>query len=246
LSEPEFSEFWKFSELFKPSTTEVRMNSSKLVLLTATLMLAMAFTFSCSSGDDDENPNPINGGGSSSSGGQGSSFNENSQVYNQNGGQDDGPIYTGSGVIKVMTYYDRSFALNAGSVTNGFVRLDLPNSIPNEYLIDIEFPNCPTITMFQGMFILTDSDREYTEELRIFYKDEQIWEQIMYWYFSKVEKEACNFEEEQDGYKLKVFINIDAKAGWNKIYHHKNHLTNEYYYDTNNILTEEVRWVNMN
>jgi uncharacterized protein (TIGR02145 family) len=64
LSEPEFSEFWEFSELFKPSTTEVRMNSLKLVLLTATFMFAMAFTFSCSSGDDDEGGDN-NGGGNS-------------------------------------------------------------------------------------------------------------------------------------------------------------------------------------
>jgi uncharacterized protein (TIGR02145 family) len=52
LSEPEFTEFWEFSELFKPSITEVRMNRVKFVALAVSVSLAMIFTFSCS--DDGE------------------------------------------------------------------------------------------------------------------------------------------------------------------------------------------------
>jgi uncharacterized protein (TIGR02145 family) len=66
LSEPEFTEFWEFSELFKPPTTEVRMSRLKHILHMASIVLATAFTFSCSSDSDESNSPEINNNSSSS------------------------------------------------------------------------------------------------------------------------------------------------------------------------------------
>jgi hypothetical protein len=230
-------------------------------LVAASMALAMALTFSCSSGDDDENPSPSNGGGSSSSGGQGSSFNENSQVYNE----EDGAIYAGSGIIEVASHIscnnnpdgtggscpDWSPSLIAGSVTNGIVRLELPNNIPNGHLEELDYYSnydCTAYTedikMFGGMFVLTNNNGEFIGSLDINYDGEQIQEQISYVYFSRAGKLNCKYEEEWEGRKFKDTINIEAKVGWNKVYvrgYMEGNMTIEEW-STNNILTKEIRW----
>jgi len=122
------------------------------IALAATFGLAMAFTLSCSSGSDD----PPNGGGDSSViGGADGGGNQFSQIYYTHGGHwgdDDifhyqiGEAYKGSGIIEIVDgvgcfggmggwsckFHDGG--LKAGNVTNGIVKLELPNNIPNEYL----------------------------------------------------------------------------------------------------------------
>jgi hypothetical protein len=214
------------------------MNSLKLVLLTATIMFAMAFTFSCSSNDDDER-----------GGVQGEDFNESSQVYN----------YAGSGIIVAATgigcsddegsdrgcdYGEPSFI--AGSVTNGVAKLELPRSISDEYL-NKNFKACPAsenIKIFRATLVLTDSNRKYIGKFDIGYMDEQIEEGVVYWYFSKAVKATCNFEEEEDDRKYKYIINIDAKAGLNKIYFRVSREGNvkTENVSTNNVLANEAKW----
>ncbi len=68
-------------------------------------------------------------------------------------------------------------------------------------------------------------------------------EAIFYFYFSKAGKITCNLKRSRDlGYN--EIINIDAKAGWNKVYIHSTIpdgiRTQEW--TTKNILTKEVRW----
>jgi hypothetical protein len=231
------------------------MKRTKSILVAASMALAMALTFSCSSGND-----PDDNGGSNISG----DFNENSQVYNR-----DGSAYTSSGVIEmalegmgghpvgegsegsVNVNWDPS--LFAGSVTNGVVNLELPR-IPDETRY-FSVPNSGCTAFSEGvkissvLFVLTNSNREFIGELEVGYIDEQIAENMEYWYFSKAGKFICDFEEE-DSYndeiqKYRIAINIDAKAGWNKMYlktsYNEGNRTREEL-NTNNILTKEMRW----
>jgi hypothetical protein len=206
-------------------------------ILAAALALAITFTLSCSSGDDPSEGN-----------GQGASFNENSQIYNI-----DGTLYKGSGDIKMQMYNEDGKKtltnINAGNVTNGIVNLNLLQTIPDEYLMDINgFSKCPDnpqgIKVFSAEFALINSNGDYIGYLGIIYDDEQLNEGIYYTYFSKAGKITCNYDN--DGYKY--IINIDAKAGWNKIYiRDKN--TDEIYTNgiieqsTSNILTVEMKWI---
>ena len=206
------------------------MNKVKFVLFSAGISLAMAFTFSCSSGDDS---------------GGGDSFDVNSQVYNR-----DGTPYTGDGVINIEIVdegvsgpYNRPL-INAGSVTNGIVKLELP-TIPNEYLEVAPPPPSKECTIspkdikvFQVLsFVLTNSDKKFG--LTIGYQDKQIIELIGHFYSSKAGKVTCNFE--------KTTSNIDAKAGWNKMYIRRVNYADEYNevdeFSTKNILTKEVKWI---
>jgi len=188
--------------------------------LAAGFGLALAFTFSCSSSDDGDN-------------GQGVSFNENSQVYDE-----DGSLFTGSGDIIL----DDEFPM--GSVTNGIVHLELP-TIPDGDLEDFkeahsgnldctDYPNGIKY-YFAEKIVLTNSSNRFIGILRI--GNEQ-YERIYYMYFSKAGKITCNWLA-SDGGVLKY--NLDVKAGWNKIYPKKKSGTEEY--STNNTLIKEVKWI---
>jgi len=244
------------------------MKSTKLALVAA-LGLALTFTLSCSggSGGGGEGGNWPGGDGSSSSGGgtfprsssgseQGGSFNVNSQIYNENG-----TLYTGNGIIEAtsgVTYYsDKGYEwdhLNAGNVTNGIVNLNLPQTIPNEYLRDFlgeenqrsctSYPE--NIKMFGGGFVLTNSNKDYIGSLSTQFDDEQIFELFTYVYFTKAGKITCNLQGEKGG-GWKEISNIDAKNGWNKLYkrsYSKDGVSIEEI-STNNILTKEkeMKWV---
>jgi len=172
------------------------------------------------------------GGGSSSSVG-GGSFNENSQVYNN-----DGSLFTGSEVIKI-----KAMLINAGNITNGIVNLQLPTTIPDEYLtaLPIQASVCTdyiddvkAFFNYGGKFFvfgLTNGSDDITKRLEM--RDEQSKEQIIYVYFSKAGKITCNTE-----YKK---FNIQANLGWTKIYYVKNGEVDEF--STNNILTKEIKWI---
>ena len=122
----------------------MRTQISKFVF-TAALGLAMAFTFSCSSNDDGNNNN---GGTSSGSGGDLSSPSGgggSNQLYTY----PDSIPYTGNGVIKIRANCIgeegnevEETLINAGSVTNGILNLQLPSNIPDEYLVVFENDGC--------------------------------------------------------------------------------------------------------
>jgi len=215
-------------------------NKLTKIALTATFGLAMAFTLSCSDDKDESGDgNNTNGNGNGSE----ISFNENSQVYG----------FTSNGVIEV---YDGGIGcgggsdgsngcdwngLMAGSVTNGIVNLNLPTNIPSTFLVDFIPDNgqrfCSSypqdLKVFQGYFLLTDSNRDLLGTLKI---GNQFGEGISYGYFTKAGEITCRFEGEEEV----EIININAQAGWNKIAFHRQGKTFEL--STNNILTKEVKW----
>jgi len=214
----------------------------------AGIALALALTISCSGGDNDNN-----GGGGGGTGG-GVQFNENSQIYYENG-----TLFKGNGILEVADgisgdgdcnengceYHYYWNGMPAGSVTNGIVSLNLPSNIPNEYLwffdVNDDRISCSSYSegikiAFLGM-VLTNDNKDYLGELAITYEDEQIKEAISYMYSSKAGKITCN--------KKNDIYNIDAKIGWNKVYGHKNYTTGTGEISTNNILTKEkeVKWI---
>jgi hypothetical protein len=223
-------------------------------LFTATLAFAITLTLSCSGGDDGGNE-PSSGSVaaiSSSSDGGGTPI-ENTQLYKK-----DGTLYTGSGVIKIRAKCIENDGganwtlINAGNVTNGKVELRLPTTIPAEYLGELlseelqqRYACTDYPTDIKGLrdacgksllalvnsnlsedYINSDntSESDYIGKLDIM--DEQVSQGIAYWYFSKPAKIICNDSK----------TNINATAGWNNIY------GNGIEDNTDNILTNEVRW----
>jgi len=197
-------------------------------LFTATIAIATALTLSCSSGDDNNNDG----------GGGGGSFTESSQLYRK-----DGSLYTGSGVIKIKQTY------NAGKVENGKVSLNDPLPavssdklkafMDDEYIESRNCTNYPSDIQVlydpDDLFALYGNDDKPIGPLQIM--DEQKKQFLLYIYFSQAGKITCS-----KGKK----INIDAKAGWNKIYVVDTKNTGVDYneeWSTTNILTKEVRWV---
>ncbi|MDR2593800.1 MAG: hypothetical protein LBC87_03420 [Fibromonadaceae bacterium] len=214
------------------------MNKTKSILRLA-ISIALAFTFSCSSGGDGENN--WSGGGVP--------FNENSQIYNEYCNYEDechiGEAYKGNGVIKISVYSeDKDTLINAGSVKDGIVNLDLPTSIPNEYLRDFlseqKQSYCTSYTkdikVSKAYLELIDSDGKHIGDLNLNTTDEKSGENIMYWYFSKAGKIACTYNNN--------IYDIDAKANWNTIYFHEEWTANSEIekWSTTNILTREMKW----
>jgi len=216
--------------------------------LTAGISLALVFTFSCSSGGDDGGGNSNGGVGSSVTGGADGGGNQFSQIYNGYWDDNDiyhiGDAYTGSGIIEIASSIECSSncewnGLKAGDVTNGIVKLELPENVPEEYLEE-DFESCSAplkdIKIFGGMFILTNSNKEYLGQLSIRYLDKQIREEIQYWYFSKAVKGKTTCDD--------IEYDIDAKAGWNKIYYNRRPAPRKI--STKNILTKEMKWMYWN
>jgi hypothetical protein len=205
------------------------MFKSNIHTLTAFLVLAITFTLSCSGSDDPDNGGDPGGGGVIN-GTDGIAIPKDSQVYNE-----DGSKYTSSGDIEARFYH----ILSAGSVTNGVVKLELPPTIPNEYLKN--FPdqwteeNCPNypkdVKVYWGLFVLTNSNEDYIGDLRIVAgSNKEYFEGIVHFYFSKAAKISCDCNTEG------CATDIDAKAGWTTIFMTGTKWT------TKNILTKEVKW----
>jgi uncharacterized protein (TIGR02145 family) len=209
---------------------------NKRITLAAILAFALALTLSCSDGNDD--------------GDGGVEFNELSQIYV--GYYDDndrfhvGKEYSGSGAIDITSsiIYGTWDNISAGSVSNGIVELELPASIDEKYLKKHfeSLKSCDAykdVKMFAGnAFVLTNSNNEYIGEFMIYYEDEQLAEDISYWYFPKAEKITCNFIDRD--------FNINAKAGWNKIYTRIDAVKKRMEISTKNILTKELKWIYRN
>jgi len=220
----------------------------------AGIMLALIFTFSCSSGDDGNNNG---GGGSSVTGGADGGGNQFSQIYNGYYDENDvyhvGTAYNGSGFIKILAYdeNDNEVSINAGSVTNGIVKLELPQTIPNEYLSKSFLDKIATtyctdyindIKEFIGRLVLTDNNGTTLGELAMQYQEGSIIEVIDYSYYTKAGKITCDYNKGagRDIYKF------DVKVGWNKIYCHNNYANGNRTKECNtkNILTKEkeMKW----
>jgi len=241
------------------------------IALAASLSLALAFTTSCtaldeaidgdevssSSGKKISSSSGNNGLSSSGGNGQGLTFNENSQIYEEDCYWDEDyeyncniAPYTINGYIEVWGHG------SVGSVSNGIVNLQLPSTIPSEDLDDFLFLDedeiaeyCTDYTdlkVYQASFELRDSDEDYAGDLNIRNDRNDADEGIYYWYFSKAGKISCNFGS--------MSRNIDAKKGWNKIYYKNTRIDYynddyddyDYYYtreySTSNILTKTVKW----
>jgi len=228
------------------------------IILAASLSLAMAFTLSCSS-DDDGNGN--SGGGSPVTGGADGGGNQFSQVYYMHYGEHDvcniGEAYKGNGDIKMYYKDDQGNTHSigdAGSINNGVAKLDLPKNIPNGYLKDFlnddkqlscaNYPKDIKVVKV-SWFELTNNNNDIGS-LRIEDCPGTIgyWERMNYWYFSKAGKITCNLS--YDGDRIINIIDIDAKAGWNKIYYRSYDTDADYTseYSTKNILTKEknLKW----
>jgi len=225
------------------------------ITLAAIFGLALALTFSCSGNDDpdglssasgsgDVSSSSVTGGGGGSSGGGGILFNENSQIYNE-----DGSLFTGNGNLEMIWDRDcrqdgsRFFctlynSVIVGNVTNGIVNLKLPKNFPNEYMIDRMYcPDFKDYKWFFGPILLINDNEEIIGDLRIY---NEIQESMFYGYFSKAEKIACNLQGEVEEY---VF-DFDVKEGWNNYYFRVENKTGVRVLTmtTNNILTKEVKY----
>jgi hypothetical protein len=233
-----------------------RKGRVSLPIFAAGIALAMAFTINACGSDDD----------SDGSNGGVIPFNENSQIYNE-----DGSVYKGSGVIEMNIGSYRSGlngfyewnGLIVGSVIDGIVKLEFPENIngKEDFLEDFfdyygnnfkssctDYPK-DIKSLERGHFVLTNSNRDYIGDLLIRYRYYDAWfdesEEINYDYYSKAGKIACNKNYTGEYGNEHTLINIDAKVGWNKIYSHviktENSATGEW--STNNILTREMKWV---
>jgi len=230
------------------------MKTNKRFLLAAIFGLALAFTLNaCSSdGDDDKWNSYINSDGT----GGNDNFDVSSQVYERNGGE-----YKNNGKIQfrmcdhsIMTDLvciatSKFYYANAGSVTDGIVNLDLPNKISDKYLSIFEEEGCnvspkniqyysPKSLSSLGFIITNDEESRIGLNLRYYPWLDEPTEGIDYIYFSKAGKITCNYEYEFEGTNFKIIKNINAKAGWNKIYLRGGEES------TNNILTNEteLKW----
>lgn len=160
--------------------------------------------------------------------------------------------------------------VDAGSVTNGIVNLNLPNKISDKYLSIFEEEKCSifpediqyyqTQDRYYGFVITNDEDsRDFLNIQGMWFDGEieidgeifsaDIIEGIDYIYFSKAGKITCNYEYEYNDAKFKIIKDIDAKAGWNKIYFHRKTRnspgrTDHIEESTNNILKNEteLKW----
>jgi len=185
-------------------------------ILAAGLALALAFTFGCSDDKDSDDPTPNSN--SSVTGGADGGGNNDAQVYNE-----DGSLFSGSGIIKMTSSGKLEDGLKIGSVTNGLIKLELLKNVPSEYL-DLQNGT------FGGVNVLTDSAENYLGVLTLGSYDDQ---GISYVYYSKPLKLVGNDEN--------MVYDIDAKVGWNKSYYRLS--ANMQEFSTNNILTKEVKWV---
>jgi len=218
------------------------MKTNSRFLFAASLVLAFTFTLSCSSSNDNGGVVGNAPGTSSPSGGGG---DLDSQVYYY----EDGSLYIGSGVISI-----ESTNLNAGEVINGKINLQLP-TVPY-VLLEALWPDAEGCTfipndirgLFGDCFTINIGGSKECLTLGAGDGKGDISQAIFYWYFSSGGKITCSSrkESESSGSITISNVNIDAQAGWNKIYYVKfrNSSTNtrSYDYSTNNILTQEVKW----
>jgi len=214
----------------------MRKSISKFAF-TAGIVLALAFTLSCSSSDD-----PADGGGSTGGSVQ---FNEDPQVYNE-----DGSRFNGSGVAKWHPSAMRSCGkedcidttINIMSVVNGIVKVELP-AYPEKYpyndgwLGGCKVSTDGIILSYEDDLPLYDSNEEYIGKLWLGYSDNGYQYLIFLLYSPKDAKVDCGTEG-----------NLDIKAGWNKVYARgercdKNDVCEDPFFSTDNFFTKPAKWL---
>jgi len=189
-------------------------------------------------------------------------FNGNSQIYNYECGYygDDDEDWT----CKVVAYtgdgflYDWILKKSVGTVTKGKVDMKLPSTIPAENYEELNYyyfgdeseydidEYCEEYTKDVGKYEIRTDLRESNDgegwigDLRI--QDDNSYDRIAYWYFSKDGKIKCDF--------YNVSYDLTFKKGWNQIYQKMTIRENDdddypLYVDkwsTKDILTKEVKW----
>ncbi|MCL2283383.1 MAG: hypothetical protein FWC26_08720 [Fibromonadales bacterium] len=176
-------------------------------ILMAGLALAMAFILSCSS-DDSE-------GGGSGSGGIGD-VSGGFQIWTYDG-NDNLVKYKGGGVIRLELYNDNGEKYNnVGEVKGGTGKINLPASIPDEYLHDIWkvlstniSASQPDVKIADAQFYVISGSRAYCLSA-----ENENGDEMGYEYFSKAAHVGGNSSEL--GFSMNFDIN--ASKGWNAIY----------------------------
>jgi hypothetical protein len=208
-------------------------NNSKVAMLA--VMFAMVFTFNACSDDNSDD-----GGG----------FNENSQIFNEDGRQSNI-----SGTIKVSLYWQNESdngwesgdtLINAGNVTNGVVSLKLPEIIPDKFLHPVgniweEEDGCTisdkSVKISEPLRFDLYNGNENVGYLDAMYIDAETFEVIWYVYASKAVNINCNYK----GDKGTMTANLKYVKGFNKSYSVRDSRNGKY--STDNILTKEVKWI---
>jgi hypothetical protein len=241
------------------------------ITLMAGFVLALAFILSACSSDGDDKDDKWSSYINSDGTGGNDNFNVSSQVEYR-----DGKEYKSSrkiqfpmcdlskyGALACIASSNLMYYADAGNVTDGIVNLDLPNKISDKYLSVFEEEGCnifPENIKYYSPLLYNRFDlniRYYAPLLEYIEIDDEMFmmdtsEGIDYIYFSKAGKITCNYEYEFESLKSKTIKNIDAKAGWNKIYFHEHCIetsSGERYctetYSTDNILTNEtkLKWI---
>jgi hypothetical protein len=219
----------------------------------AILALAITFTLSCSGSDDNNGNDPNNEGGG---------FNENSPIFDREGRQSDidGTIktefgyweYENVGGVNVGDYINT--LIDIGSVTNGVVNLQLPETIPDKYLTDVWYawdwgsakctvsgnPDDPAKILDVVNFFLYHNDIEI-DILLPRYKSDDIEEWISYVYANEAVNINCS-----DEYNHGIIVNLKFEKGWNKLYRRSswNQSIGNFVaeYSTDPILTKKLKW----
>ncbi|MDR2999892.1 MAG: hypothetical protein LBU89_01395 [Fibromonadaceae bacterium] len=243
------------------------MNRTKPILAAA-IFIAMALTLSCSD-DDGSDSDP---GGSSSSVGD---ITLDSQAYLCSYGSNCSmaPPYTGSGTIRIVLREQcdnepcAKEEIDVGKVENGDIYLQLPSSISDKYLSDIDEPfkdtdDCQT-TKNTIQFSSEDARFINLFEIRLYAEDGLTYLLVVGYinsdnsiitemgfvhniYSTKAVKVTGEYEKKCGDYLTKETTNIDLKAGWNKLPQHQEISGYNTFINTSSnpsVLKEDVKWL---
>jgi hypothetical protein len=149
----------------------------------------------------------------------------NAQVYWR-----DGKEYTGNGTVRIIHWPDEHNAqpetVTVGTVANGKLTLNLLSSVPDQYLSKgSDWPSGITVTpsdvlLYMGSLRFFEGDTEQGggDNISFQVSSENDYHGVVYMYSSKAAKISGSYSYgEGDSYTTQT-MNIDAKAGWNKVY----------------------------
>jgi hypothetical protein len=151
------------------------------------------------------------------------------QVYNEK----DGTGYTGNGDVKIR-YYDtngnsQEYVGSAGTITNGKLTLNLPETVKEQYLEPIgkSVPDGTTASpkdakvLYVYRFYVPDASG-YGPSLS-YSKDDESSEDIIYYVYSSTAATITGSVTEADEDKETTYTetyNLNLKKGWNAVYEH--------------------------
>jgi hypothetical protein len=156
--------------------------------------------------------------------------------------------------------FEKKFYIEAGSVNDGKIELKQPlPTLDDKYLRGTEICN---VSKYAGIsnFILLDDEGKVISYIAPKYSKREsnsyVQEGIMFMYFKNATKLKCNetYEGkdimcEGDNVICEYEYDIDAQAGWNKVYYNYSYLITYvektvtiHKSSTKNILTNDVKW----